>query len=690
MKNVSLFNSAIHILRLVKHNPIRIYKGAVIFLTLGPKGFVKKLNEKKFVVEVNPSNPTIADQVTHLFKVLINDPIKVKKGFGLLVRVGPQNFYRLLKAKRRAYLKSLSLNQQYKSWFRRNYPTTSGLNGEREESRKFEYVPKISIIVPTYNSDENLLRECFESVLNQSYENWELCIADDASTNNVVREVIKEFAGRDKRVKFIFRDENGHISKASNSALELATGSYVGFLDHDDTLWPNALFEVVVKLNENREAEFLYSDEEKLTFNGQTHEDPYFKPNWSPDYLRSLNYITHFAVLKKSLIDKIGGLREDFEGAQDWDLFLRATRELGEKNPISEVFKGKIIHIPKVLYSWRKTVESTASGKSNVKNYAYDNQRKALEDDLRARKIEGEVVPTTLSGVWRVKYKIIEEPLVSIVIPTKDKFDYIKRCLESIKRKSTYQNYEIVLVDTGSTDRKVLKLYKDFKTTNANFRLFNWNEKFNFSAVCNFGVKEANGKYVLLLNNDTEVITPDWIESMLEHAQREDVGAVGCKLLFPDNRIQHAGVILGIKGGNIRKGVAGHAFKRQKRDDRVVNFQVVDAVRNWSAVTAACVMISKEKYEEVMGQDPTFRIAYNDVDFCLRLSRKGYFNVFTPYTVLYHHESVSVGTPERGDRDLLEFRREINLMHQKWGKLLMSDPFYNPNLSLTTEDFNLK
>ncbi|MCL5783754.1 MAG: glycosyltransferase family 2 protein, partial [Patescibacteria group bacterium] len=409
--------------------------------------------------------------------------------------------------------------------------------------------------------------------------------------------------------------------------------------------------------------------------------DPFFKPNWSPDYLRSVNYITHFAVIKRNLVNKVGGFRAGYEGAQDWDLFLRVTRET-----------QNIFHIPTILYSWRKSPSSTASRKyvGQVKIYAQKSQKKALEDDLKERNYTGRVVPTEYLGLWRVKYKINENPLVSIIIPTKDKYEYISRCLSSILKKTIYKNYELVIVDTGSTDREVLDLYKNVKNSHNNTQIIKWQKEFNFASVSNLGVEKSNGDYIVLLNNDTEVTTPDWLESMLEHAQRPKVGAVGCKLLYPSGEIQHAGVILGIRGGSIQKGVAGHAFKYYTNRDHGEFFQMMHSVRDYSAVTAACLMISKNKYFKVGGIDPVFRVAFNDVDFCLKLHKKGFFNVYTPFAVLCHHESVSVGKPEAGTRDLEEFQKEINLMHKKWGNLLQQDPFYNSNLTLYKEDFSIK
>lgn len=667
-----------------KH-PKKFLKAGKIILKKGPRYFLSELQKKNLVVHVRGGTTPIILQYLRLAISAISDPFKLVKAGKVLFLRGPREFFLLITAKRRSFFKSVDKNQQYKIWLAKNYPTTKDLFQQKTNVQKFKVSPKISILVPTYNTTEKFLRECIESVIDQSYENWELCLADDASSVEYVKDIIQEYASKDKRIKYIFREKNGHISEASNSALKIATGDFVALLDHDDFLWPNALFEVVKMLQAFPKAEFFYSDEDKLSIRS-THEDPFFKPDWSPDYLRSLNYITHFAILKKSLVEKIGGFRVGFEGAQDWDLFLRSTREI-EKNGNS---RAKIIHIPTILYSWRKSRSSTASGRSWVKSYAYKNQKKVLEDDLSARNFSGEVISTGLTGIWRVKYSLIDKPLISIVIPTKEKYSFIYKCINSILNKTTYPNYELIIVDSGSTDQRILDFYESVKKRHNETKILTWENKFNFSSVCNFGVEKSKGEYIVLLNNDTEVIVSDWLEAMLEHAQRKEVGAVGCKLLYPNFKIQHAGVILGIRGGVIEKGVAGHAFKMSENTDQGEHFQAIHSVRNYIAVTAACLMISKEKYNIVGGLDPIFRIAFNDVDFCLKVHKQNLFNVYTPYSVLYHHESVTVGTPEQGNRDMEEFRKEIEWMHEKWGNLLQKDPFYNSNLTLDHEDFSLK
>ncbi|MDD2823055.1 MAG: glycosyltransferase [Candidatus Daviesbacteria bacterium] len=570
----------------------------------------------------------------------------------------------------------------YQKWFAINYPSKKKLLQQQKEAEGFKLKPKISIITPTFNTPERFLRDCIESVQNQSYQNFELCIADDASTDPKVREIIREYAHKDKRIKYIFRKENGHISQASNSALEIATGGYIGLLDHDDILWPNALFELVKALNNHPKAEFFYSDEDKLDEDGRTHVNPFFKPDWSPDYLRSINYITHFSVLKRSLVNKINGFRVGFEGSQDLDLFLRATNQIDDSS--------KIIHIPTILYSWRKSPFSTASEKNglSVKSYAYRNQQKSLVEDLKLRGYVGNVVQTKNLGSWRVRYDIIGNPLVSIIIPTKNQFRNISNCLNSIIQKSTYRNFELIILDTGSTESGVRDFYDLIKKKHPKTQIINWTNEFNFSSVSNFGAEKAKGEYLVFLNNDTEVITPDWIESLLEHAQRKEVGAVGAKLLYPDKKIQHLGGVLGVCTNKEKKGFAGHAYKYIP-SETFINFDSY-AIKNYSFVTAACLMVSKKKFKEVGGFDEKFKIAFNDIDLCLKLYKdKKYFNLINPNAELFHKESATIQTIDKKERDTNLWRNETLFFHNKWGEVVSKDPFYNPHLTKDKEDFSV-
>lgn len=604
----------------------------------------------------------------------VSKPSLILKGLKVLFTEGPAN---LVDRIRDHGSGGVSINRQYKAWLKRHYPSSEQLESQAAESRQFKVRPKISILMPTYNTNITHLKEAIESVRTQSYDNWELCIADDASTNPEVVKTIRPFVAQDKRIKLSVRKQNGHISQASNSALEMASGDYIGLLDHDDLLWPNALYECVKIIQLNPKAGLIYTDEDKLSADGKKHIDPFFKPDWSPDYLRSINYITHFTILSRPVFDKIGGFLTKYDGAQDWNLFLRATNYLATRSPI------QIFHVPTILYSWRQSKDSTASEAAmrGAKKYVVEAQRRALTDDLKDRGYEG-AVEQNRHWTWRVRYQIIGQPKVSIIIPTKDQAKLLERCLDSITEKSTYDNYEIVLVDTGSQEAKTVALYSQLKT-NPRIKIINWKKPFNYAAVNNFATRSAVGDYYLFLNNDTKVISPDWIESLLEFAQRPDVGAVGAKLLYPDNTIQHAGVIMGLGG------YAGHAHQLLPAD-AFGYYHRLSVPQDLSAVTAACVMISRQVFDAAKGFDESFALAYNDVDLCLKIRQLGKLVVYTPYAKLYHYESKTRGyedTPEKLARFGLEKKRLL----AKWGELIkQGDPYYNPNLTLLRDDFSLK
>ena len=602
---------------------------------------------------------------------LIDNPFLIVKAFKLLFKKGFKEFHYKLFNYNRFEVHISDINKQYQLWLKNHWPSPKTLKQQTILQKRFKYRPKISILTPVCNPDKEWLESCLNSVINQTYDNWEFCLVDDCSTKPHVKEVLEHFSTLDSRIKVIYHQKNGHISKTSNTALKNATGEFIALLDHDDDLAPHALFKIVETLNQNPLLDLIYSDEDKIEINGQ-HVSPFFKPDWSPDMLMSLNYICHLAVIRKKLVDQVKGFRIGYEGSQDFDLFLRITEQT--KN---------IYHIPDILYSWRKIPGSTAT-KYSVKSYCNQTSINALNDALIRRKIIGSAENGLMEGIFRVKYDLGKKPLVSIIIPTKDKVDYLKRCLDSVLEKTTYKNYEIIIIDTNSVEKETYAYYEKLKK-NKNIKFLYWKEKFNYSSVNNFGAKEAKGEYLLLLNNDTEVIEPLWIESMLEHAQRPQTGAVGAKLLYPNNKLQHAGVILGIGG------VANHAMlgypDSLSQPSPVPNSK--DMVRNFSAVTAACLMISKAKFFEVGGLDEKFRIAFNDVDFCLKLTKKDYLNVYTPYAKLYHHESISVGRPDQGTRDLTEFGIEINMLTKKWADVIKRDPFYNKNLSLKNESFEI-
>ena len=533
--------------------------------------------------------------------------------------------------------------------------------------------PKISIVMPAYNTPEPLLRACIDSVRRQSYPHWELCITDDASPAPHVWRVLQEYAQRDQRIRVTRRQQNGHISRASNDALALATGDFVALLDHDDELPSNALYFVAEQILCNSGVQIIYSDEDKITVDGERFE-PHFKSDWNPDLFYSQNYVSHLGVYARPLLNKIGGFRPGVEGSQDQDLLLRC---------LPHVKANQIVHIPRVLYHWRTVEGSTALG-SGEKSYTTLAGIKALQDHFKEHGPEGITVEAgQVANTYRVRWPIPSpEPLVSLLIPTRDKKDITEVAVRSILDKTTYSNYEILILDNGSVERETLDFFEQIQRESTRVRVLRYDHPFNYSAINNFGVKHAAGEIVGLINNDVEVISPEWLTEMVSHAVRPDIGCVGAKLYYGNNTIQHAGVILGIGG------VAGHSHKQAERD-ALGYFSRLKIHQNLSAVTAACLLVKKSVYEQVGGLDENnLRVAFNDVDFCLKVRENGYRNLWTPYAELYHHESISRGqedTPEKISR----FQKEIDFMKSKWGEKIKLDPNYNPNLTLASEDFSI-
>ena len=529
-----------------------------------------------------------------------------------------------------------------------------------EEVKTLKYRPLISVLIPVYNIGEQYLSECIESILNQTYDNFEICLVDDASTNLETKETLKKYESKDKRIKVKYRKENGHISKTTNDALEMAKGEFCALVDNDDVLAPNALYEVVKVLNKDKKLDLIYSDEDKLNKYGRRCY-PHFKPDWSPDTLLSLNYICHLAVLRRNIMNEIGGFTVGLEGAQDYDLFLRFTEKT-----------NKIYHISKILYHWRM-VEGSTSMNINNKDYANDKGKIALENAMKRRNIAATVEYDKKSTYYRIKYIIEKEPKVSIIIPTKDFASTLENCLKSVYEKTTYKNYEIIVVNNNSTEEKTFKLFDKYKKKYDNFRVLDANIEFNYSKINNMAVEIAKGDYIVLLNNDTEVITPEWLTIMIGYAMQPHVGAVGAKLLYPDSTVQHAGVILGLGG------VASHAYIGARRD-QVGLYGRLRVPYDYAAVTAACLAVSKKKFEEVGGLEEDLMVAYNDIDFNIKLLEKGYYNVLTPQAQLFHYESKSRGldtTTEKYKR----FLKEADYMNTKWEKQINDDRFYNDNYS---------
>ncbi len=522
-----------------------------------------------------------------------------------------------------------------------------------EEMAAWDAQPLVSIVMPTYNSEVTWLREAVNSVLAQPYVSWELILSDDNSRDEETRAELRRLRELDPRITVLLNEENRGISGNTNVGLQAARGELITFLDHDDILAPHALYEVVKAYN-SRPFDVLYSDEDKL--GAGVYEDAFFKPDYSPDYLLSCNYFNHLTVLHRSVLERVGLLRSEYDGAQDYDLLLRAT-EVAQR----------VEHVPHVLYHWRKVAGSTAQ-EFGAKSYAHDAGKRAIEAALQRRGEAGEVVDDGIPGHYRVIRSLVATPLISIIIPIRDKVDLLKTCLGSLK-SSTYPNIEIIVVDNGSREPETVR-YLESQT---HIRVLRFDIPFNYSRLNNWASREARGDYLVFLNNDIEVVTASWLEGMLQHAQRASVGVVGAKLLYPDGRIQHAGVVLGIGG------VAGHVYKR--RDGMSTGyFDGLLDIRNYSAVTAACMMVRRAVFEEVGGfDDENLPVAFNDVDLCLRILDHGYLCVLDPHVVLYHHESVSRG----GNLDY----NEIFYMQGRWGERLLADPYYNVHLSLDIEDF---
>lgn len=544
----------------------------------------------------------------------------------------------------------------------------------RQHIESWRRKPKISVILPVYNPPVEYLELAIASVVAQIYTNWELCIADDASTNPEVKTLLNAYQSAEPRIKLAWRDQRGHISAATNTALGLASGDYIALLDQDDLLSEHALYLVANAVNDRPGVRLIYSDEDRLTESGERHA-PHFKPDLSPELLLSQNYICHLQVVQRELVSRIGGFREGVEGAQDWDLALRALERLDS---------GEICHIPFVLYHWRTLPGSTA-GSASAKAYVGAAQSRVVREHLERTGERGAAVGFDEAFVRvDVSFPIPEpEPLVSIIVPIRDRADVLRRFIESLHSKTVYRNTELIIVDNGSAELETAA-YLEELSSRENLHVIRDDGGFNFSRLNNEAVRVARGSLLAFCNNDLEVISPGWLTEMVSLAVRPGVGAVGAKLYYPDGRIQHAGVLLGIGG------VAGHGHKRMRRGEPGYQNRA-QALGNFSAVTGACMVIRRGVFEEVGGFDEQdLEVAFNDVDLCIRLRAAGYRNVFTPHAELYHYESATRGS-DFGDRErFLRFEKESAVMKKRWGSdLLSGDPYYNPNLSLEREDFSL-
>ena len=567
-------------------------------------------------------------------------------------------------------IQGLDNDYDYGEWYELTKPTEEELKAQRETH--FEKEPLFSVVIPVYKTPERYLKEMLDSILDQTYGNWEVCIADGSPRGQDVEKVLKKYAQKDSRIRYEILGGNRGISGNTNAALAMAKGEYVILADHDDTIPPQAFYEVAKAINKHPDCDVLYSDEDKLDMDGKALFDPHFKPDFNPDLLTSVNYICHLFVVKKELLDQVGGFRQEFDGAQDYDFIFRCTEQAKE-----------IVHIPQVLYHWRCHQDSTASNPES-KMYAFEAGSRAIMAHYERMGIPAERVEKGVDyGIYHTTFKIKGEPLISIIIPNKDHSKDLDVCVRSILEKSTYRNLEFIIVENNSTEPETFAYYKKMEEKHPSFHVVTWKEGFNYSAINNFGASFAKGEYLLLLNNDTELLEPDSIREMLGFCQREEVGIAGARLLYADDTIQHAGVVIGFGG------IAGHTFIGLHKAENSY-FHRAMCAQDYSAVTAACLMTKKSVFEAVGGLSTELAVAFNDIDFCLKIREQGHLIVYDPYVELYHYESKTRGAEDTTEK-IRRFQSEIEYMRSHWSSILKNgDPAYNPNLSLKKWDYSLR
>lgn len=588
-------------------------------------------------------------------------PYTIQKGFRYLKHYGIKEFWI------RLHERFEPEEVPYGPWYEAYVPDEETLN--RQRKRKFLNAPLISVVVPAYHTPPLFLRQMLDSLIAQTYGGWELCIANGSPDDKEMEAVLEEYEKRDSRIRHENLKENLGIAENTNAAFRMAKGEFIGLLDHDDLLAPNALYEIVLALEKNPEADVVYTDEDKVTTDLKEHFQPHLKPDFNLDLLRSNNYICHFFTVRREIVEQVGGFRTEFDGAQDYDFIFRCTEEA-----------RKILHIPEILYHWRTHKESTADNPAS-KMYAFEAGKRAIEAHLKRTGTDGEVSHTPDLGFYRVKYPVKGEPLISIIIPNKDEKESLEACLKSIWEKTTYKNYEIIVVENNSTSDEIFQYYKEISQKGV--RLLRWKKEFNYSAINNFGAAHAKGEFLLFLNNDVTVITPDWLTELAGLCQRKEVGAAGVKLLYPDNTIQHAGCVIGIGG------IAGHMFVDMPAN-RTGYLHKASLLQDMSAVTAACMIMKKQVFDQVGGFTEELAVAFNDVDLCLKINKAGSLVVYDPYVQLYHMESKTRGAEDSKEK-VRRFQTEIEYMRCHWLDILKNgDPYYNKNLSLTKWNYSLK
>lgn len=572
--------------------------------------------------------------------------------------------------KSRHKLQGIDSDYDYPEWVSLTKTTEEELAQQREIV--FDYMPKLSVVIPAYKTPERFLSAMLDSLLAQTYTNWEVCVADGSPKGESVERVLKRYAMKDERFRYVILGENKGISGNTNAAIEMATGDFIVLADHDDTLAPDALFECVKAINKDPEIDVVYTDEDKLDIDGGELFEPHFKPDFNPDLLTSVNYICHLFVVNHELLLEVGLFKEEFDGAQDYDFILRCTEKA-----------RKICHIPKALYHWRCHQDSTASNPES-KLYAFEAGARAVKAHYDRLGIPVKSVEKGIDyGIYHTTFEITGDPLVSVIIPNKDHSADLDLCMRSLIEKSTYKNLEFIVVENNSADPATFAYYEKIQKEFEFVHVVTWEREFNYSAINNFGVTFAKGEYLLFLNNDTELINPESIEEMLGYCQREDVGITGVRLLYSDDTIQHAGVVVGFGG------IAGHTFIGLHKAESSYFNQAMCA-RNYSAVTAACMMSKRSLFDQVGGFSEDLAVAFNDIDYCMKIRSLNKLVVYAPYALFYHYESKSRGledTPEKVER----FNREIKKFSDKWPDILRDgDPYYNPNLTLRKSNFALR
>lgn len=599
-------------------------------------------------------------------------PYNIQKGLRYLKHFGLKEF--LVRLSERMEPEEVP----YGPWYEEHRAKPEELERQRKQSLAWENFSGgeesacvFSIAVPVFRTPAKFLCEMIESVRSQSFPFWELCLANADPEDREVAEILERYCREDRRIRVKNLKENKGISENTNAALAMARGEFVGLLDHDDLLAPDALYEMAARLEKDGGIDVFYTDEDKVTTDLSEHFQPHLKPDFNLDLLRSNNYICHFFVVRREIAERIGGFRPEFNGAQDYDFIFRCTEEA-----------EKIVHIPRILYHWRVHSASTADNPAS-KMYAYEAGKRAIEGNLERSGVRGVVSLRQDYGFYDVHYPVEGEPLVSILIPNKDQKETLMHCIHSVLETSTWKNLEILIIENNSEREETFVCYRELEK-DPRIRILTYPGKtFNYSAINNFGVQQAKGEYLLFLNNDIEVITPDWIEQMLGNCQRPEVGIVGAKLYYPDNTIQHAGIIIGIGG------IAGHAFLGLARA-KSGYLHKASLQMDYSAVTAACMMMKAEAFRKAGGFEEKLTVAFNDVDLCLRTVEQGWLVVYDPHVEMYHYESKSRGA-EDSEEKLRRFQQEIEFMRTRWIRLLKDgDPNYNPNLTLSKWNYSLR